>query len=102
MAFDLFPRAWSGYALISIPMYGWLPGAVSATWIAGSILVCAYLAARLVRGLSESVVIVLGTVAIFLAAVPGERAVIGPLIVIAGALAIASAASLLIGRADHE
>ena len=37
LAFVLFPRAWSGYALISMPVYGWLPGWASIVWISGSV-----------------------------------------------------------------
>lgn len=94
MAFDLFPAGWSGYALISIPLYGWLPGWVSILWLAGSVLLCAYLAARLVRGLPQAVLLAIGTVGIFMVAAPGERAVIGPLLVVAASLAIGSAVSI--------
>ena len=51
LAFDLFPARWTGYALISVPIYGWLPGWVSISWMAGSVLTCAYYAIRLANGL---------------------------------------------------
>lgn len=94
MAFDLFPAGWSGYALISIPLYGWLPGWVSIVWLAGSVFLCGYLAARLARGLLQAALLAIGTVAIFMVAAPGERAVVGPLLVVAASLAIGSAVSV--------
>ena len=35
LAADLFPRGWTGFALIHIPGYGSLPGAASVIWILG-------------------------------------------------------------------
>ena len=95
LAFDLFPRAWTGYALISIPGYGWLPSVVSCGWIAVSALLCAYWAARLARGLLESAGLVLGAVGIFIVAAPGENSLVGPLIAALVFLAIGGATSLL-------
>jgi len=58
LSFDLFPSGWSGFALISIPSYGWTAPWFSWTWIAVSTVACAYLAARLVRsGLDGSLFI---------------------------------------------
>ena len=101
MAFDLFPAGWSGYALISLPLYGWLPGWVSILWLAGSVLLCAYLAARLVRGLLQAVLLAIGTVGIFVVAAPGERAVVGPLLVVVVSLAIGSAVSMFRDTEDQ-
>ena len=94
LAFDLFPRGWSGYALISIPVYGWLPSVVSVLWIASSALLCAYWAARLARGLLESVIVVVGAAGISIVAVPGENSVIGPLTVVAAFLGTGGTVSL--------
>ena len=88
LAFDLFPRAWSGYALISIPVYGWLPGWASVVWISGSVLTCAYWAVRLARGVLEPLVLVVGAAGILTYAVRSESVVIGPLGVAAAALLI--------------
>ena len=101
MAFDLFPAGWSGYALISIPLYGWLPGWVSIMWLAGSVLLCAYLAARLVRGLPQAALLAIGTVGIFMVAAPGERAVVGPLLVVAASLAVGSTLSIFRDTEDQ-
>ena len=54
LSFDLFPKDWSGFALISVPAYGWTAQWFSWTWIAGSTLTCTYLAVRLVRGALDS------------------------------------------------
>ena len=94
LAFDLFPRAWSGYALISVPVYGWLPAIVSVVWIASSAMLCAYLASRLVRGLHETVLLILGTLGIFAYAFQHEASLIEPLIAAVGALAVGWVVSL--------
>ena len=50
LSFDLFPNGWSGFALISVPSYGWTAPWFSWTWIAFSTVACTYLALRLIRG----------------------------------------------------
>ena len=94
MAFDLFPAEWSGYALVSIPAYGRIPAWASVLWLTGSSLLCAYWAVRLTRGLLEAALLAGGTVSIFIVAAPGERAVVGPLLVVATAMAVGLAVSL--------
>ena len=60
LSFDLFPNGWSGFALISVPSYGWTAPWFSWTWIAVSTVVCTYLALRLVRsGLDGSLFMLL-------------------------------------------
>ena len=97
LSFDLFPRAWMGYALISIPAYGWLPPVLSIAWILASTLLCAYWASRLVRGMRESPLLIFGILAIFAYATPNEASLIGPLIAVLGLLAIGATASLFGG-----
>ena len=87
MAFDIFPVAWRGYALISIPVYGWLPAWVSWLWLAGSAAVCAYWAAALVRRPMEAGLLVVGAVGIFAVAALGERTFVGPLVFMAAVTA---------------
>ena len=94
MAFDLFPARWYGYALINVPGYGWIPAWASVLWLAGTSLLSAYWATRLARGLGEATLLAVGAVAIFAVAVPGERAVVGPLLVVAVSMMIGSAARL--------
>jgi hypothetical protein len=56
LCFDLFPAAWIGYALISVPMYGRTDPLFSWLWIAGSILLCLYLALLLVKNSGDVIV----------------------------------------------
>ena len=39
LAADLFPRSWTGFALIHIPGYGRLPGTASIIWILASLII---------------------------------------------------------------
>jgi hypothetical protein len=55
LSFDLFPRAWTGFALIHIPLYGRISPLFSWLWIAGSIAICLYLALSLTRNLLDVV-----------------------------------------------
>ena len=67
MAFDMFPQSWRGYALISIPGYGWIPAVASWIWIAATMLLCMSLAFKLVRHLGDTFILllVLGFVFVF-------------------------------------
>lgn len=49
LGFDLFPRAWRGFALIQIPFYGRTGALFSQLWIAASCVAGLYLALRLIR-----------------------------------------------------
>ena len=46
LASDLFPEAWTGFSLISLPFYGWLPATASITWLVCSVVACLGLAVR--------------------------------------------------------
>lgn len=81
----------------SAPAYGWLPPAVSIAWMATSVLLCSYWAARLARGFAESVLFMFGTLGIFAYAAPNKASLVGPLITALGSLAIGAGASLLLG-----
>jgi hypothetical protein len=59
LSFDLFPKGWSGFALISIPTYGWTAQWFSWTWIASRIFACTYMALKLVRSVLDGGVFVL-------------------------------------------
>ena len=41
LAFDLFPKAWMGFALVHIPFWGRLPAAASVCWLIMSLVVSA-------------------------------------------------------------
>ena len=102
LSFDLFPRARMGYALISIPAYGWLPPVLSIAWMSASALLCAYWASRLVRGMQESPLLVFGVLAIFAYAAPNESSLIGPLIAALVCLAVGTAATFLWGSDNRK
>lgn len=53
LGFDLFARSWYGYALIHLPFYGRASPLFSQTWILVSLVVCLYLACRLLRNVGE-------------------------------------------------
>lgn len=58
LCFDLFPKAWTGFALISIPLYGRSSPLFSWLWIAGSIVFCLYLTLLLVKNLGDVLIII--------------------------------------------
>ena len=72
MAFDLFPQAWQGYALISIPGYGWIPSVASWICIAATMLLCLALAVKLARHLGDVIIVVVALAAIFVFASGNE------------------------------
>ena len=100
-AFDLFPTGWAGYALISIPFYGWTPPLFSWIWIAFTTLICAYLAARLVQGRLDRLWYLLGFIYIFILTVPKEGAWFGPVVALVVAV-IVLARTVLFRRAKAE
>ncbi len=65
LSFDLFPQAWTGYALIYIPGYGRASPTFSWLWIAVSIVICMYLALALINSVFELVTFVGGLLATF-------------------------------------
>jgi hypothetical protein len=65
LCFDLFPRAWTGFALISIPLYGRASSLFSWLWIAGSIVLCLYLALLLIKNLGDVIIVVSSIVVSF-------------------------------------
>jgi hypothetical protein len=65
LCFDLFPKAWTGFALISIPLYGRASPLFSWVWIAGSIVLCLYLAFLLVKNLGDVIIVVSSAVVSF-------------------------------------
>ena len=53
LCFDFFPRGWTGFALIHVPVYGRTTAVFSQTWLLLSILACLYLGFLLVRNVLE-------------------------------------------------
>ena len=97
LSFDLFPSSWSGFALISVPSYGWTASWFSWTWIAISTVASTYLALRLVRGVLEGSLFMLSLIVAFGYIAVGEDAVWRP--VVALTVAIVISLTLVVGRA---
>lgn len=79
LAFDLFPQAWQGYALISLPGYGWTPAIFSWIWITATMLICFSLAIKLSRNAMDSIILLIAVAATFLFAAIGESTFWRPL-----------------------
>ena len=56
LSFDLFPRAWYGFALITIPFVGTTGSTFSTLWLALNVLGCICVALWLLRDRTEAVV----------------------------------------------
>jgi uncharacterized membrane protein YhaH (DUF805 family) len=89
MAFDLFPLSWQGYALVSLPGYGWTPPVVSWILLAGTMLICMGLAVKLIRDIGDSVILLVALVATFVIAAGNESSLWLPLATIVVSLVIA-------------
>lgn len=88
LSFDLFPRSWSGFALISVPTYGWTTSWFSGTWIALSMVACTYLALKLVRGALDGSLFLLSLVLAFGFIAISEDAFWRPVVALTAAIAI--------------
>ena len=89
LSFDLFPHGWSGFALISVPGYGWTAPWFSWTWIAASTVGCIYFAARLVRGGLDGSLFILSLIFAFGYIATDEDALWRPLVALTVATTIA-------------
>ncbi len=89
LAFDLFPRSWQGYALISIPGYGWIPSIASWIWIALTVLLCMVLAIKLYRHWGDGLVLVVALPTVFVFASGRETAFWLPMVATVVSLVIA-------------
>lgn len=56
LSFDLFPRRWSGPALIHVPAYGETSALFSQVWLFLSVCLCLWLALRAIRSRQELLV----------------------------------------------
>jgi len=89
LCFDLFPRGWTGFALIHVPTYGWTPPLVSWSWIAISIILCFYIAIKSAQGWKESTLVFVGILAVFSFLLPAENALWRPFMAALGGSVIA-------------
>ena len=78
LCYDLFPKAWVGYALIAVPVVGWTHQAVSWLWIALSIICSLYFAMRLVRNGVQGLALAVGALGLFAYAGVDEDGLWGP------------------------
>ena len=91
LSFDLFPRAWRGFALIWIPFYGRASAQFSWIWIGLGCVLCLYLALLLVRHALEILLGAVGLGTTFALNYADERSVMWSLLalLIAGCIALA-------------
>ena len=94
LCFDLFPKGWTGFALIHVPVVGWTYPQVSWVWIALSIICCFYMAMGLVRNGLQGTALVFGMLAMFGYAGANEESVWGPLLSMIAATVIGLVALL--------
>lgn len=90
LAFDLFPRGWYGYALIHVPLVGYLDSTLSVLWLATSTVACCLLALRLLRDRRDLALALVAMGWGFITVVGRERTWLLPLATLLAALAIAS------------
>ena len=90
LAFDLFPRAWTGYALVSVPIHGWISELVSRVWIGGSVITCFYVSMRLAKSPAAATLLIAGLIGISAYAAVGEDALWRPLAAISVAVIVSS------------
>lgn len=88
LGYDLFPRRWSGPALIAIPWYGYTSPAFSWCWLIGSVGGCLFLAGRLIRTVLEIVLSLLVIAGTYLYAAQTEATLFWPGVVILAAVGI--------------
>ena len=87
--FDLFPKAWQGYALVSVPVYGWMPPVISLVILGGTLLLSMCLAIRGTKSGIDTGMLLLVVGASFWFAVRNENAVWLPMAVLVGSFVVA-------------
>ncbi len=102
LSFDLFPRAWQGFALIHVPVFGWTYPVISWVWIAGSMLACVYLALRLITNVLQGIGVIAGEVAMFAYTGTNEATLLGPALVLAVGSIVGLSVVLWGSVSDHE
>lgn len=89
LSFDLFPRAWMGYALINIPLIGNTHPVFSWVWIAVCIVVSFYVALALMDRLHDLVTALLGFILVFSMSTGAEQSLFRPVLTMIIAFAVA-------------
>src|SRR6185295_1150742 len=90
LSFDLFPIAWRGLALITIPGVGVMGATFSVLWVATNLLACVYFALWLLEKRSEAIIAFGGMVVGLSIAATRETSVLPALLVLMAALVIAA------------
>jgi hypothetical protein len=80
LCFDLFPRAWFGYALVHVPSIGWVPPLASQAWLFASTVFCLYVTIKLMERGSHARLFLVGAGCIFIYQSFGEAKFFSPLI----------------------
>lgn len=95
LCFDFFPKGWSGFALIHIPLYGWTGALSSQAWILLCIMVCLCLGLLLARSTTELMLSAVSMMISFaVSAVENGRAVFSAFML----LALATVVTIIIVR----
>lgn len=74
LCFDLFPKGWQGFALVSVPAFGRTHPLFSWLWLGFGTVACIFMAAKLVRSGGELMLFFLALVASFALIAFGESA----------------------------
>lgn len=99
--FDLYPVAWTGYALIHVPGYGRTSVMFSWTWLSVSALIGLYGALWLVWSMRELVLSIISAAGTFAYYIPREKW-LPPLLTFAGCLVLAHIISILFHLSPPE
>lgn len=65
LCFDMYPRAWYGYALIHIPFDGWTNGSFSWSWLLATVTLCLVLGCWLIRTMAEFLISLGGLIVLY-------------------------------------
>lgn len=98
LCFDLFPVAWTGFALIDIPFLGRTNQYFSWLWIASSIVICIYLTLILVSNIFEILLTAASLIITFGFYATRETALVPALVALAIAIGIVLALPSAGGR----
>ena len=80
LCFDLFPRAWIGFALIHIPFWGRSSPIFSWAWMSLSIIICLYLTFMLIQTLLD-ILVALGSLGLAFSFYASSQAIFWPALI---------------------
>ena len=88
-AFDLFPQSWQGYALISLPIYGWTPPIFSWICLGVALMLSMCFAVKSIRSSVDTAILLVVLASSFWFAASNEKTLWWPLSIVIGSLVIA-------------